>query len=140
MNCVSCTGRINSDIKISKREVGDMKYVFANFQLAMKRPYMNDKKLVYDYVWCEAYQKQAEFIEKFMSKGVRIAVSGWIKSEYYTNRNGSKGYSFKISIEKIEIADARQNENDVDSGGYILSNVDLSGLEGAEYLTENPNI
>ena len=140
MNSVNCTGRVNTEITMSKREVAGEKYIFANFQLAIKRSYTREGKPTYDYIWCEAYQKQAEFIEKFIKKGVRVAITGWIKSEYYTNKNGGKGYSVKLAIEKIEIADSSKlKENEIDSGSYISSNVDLSGLEGAEFVTESPN-
>jgi len=139
MNSVNCTGRVNTEITMSKREVGDEKYIFANFQLSIKRTYTREGKPTYDYIWCEAYQKQAEFIEKFIKKGVRVAITGWIKSEYYTNKGGGKGYSVKLAIEKIEIADSSKlKENEIDPGSYISSNVDLSGLEGAEYQTESP--
>ena len=132
------TGKINTDIVMTRREVGDEKYVFVNFQIGSKRLFRKGAKPTYDYIWAIAYQKQAEFLEKYAGKGTRISFSGMIKTEYYTAKNGTKAYSLKLDVTHIEILDKAEGK-DIEPGDYVSSNMDISGLETAEYISENPN-
>lgn len=139
MNSVNVVGFIVADPETNRREVGDKKYVFSEFTLAIPRIYKKEGEPTADFIRVRASNKQAEFVEKYMKKGRKIAIAGRLESNAYITKNGTKAFATKIVINTIDFADSNKVENDVDSGSYISSNVDLSGLESAEYQSESPN-
>lgn len=137
MNSVNVVGFIVADPETNRREVGDKKYVFSEFTLAIPRIYKKEGEPTADFIRVRASNKQAELVEKYMKKGRKIAVAGRLESNAYVTKAGTKAFATKIVINTIDFADGNKVENDVDSGSYISSNVDVSGLEGADFQTES---
>ena len=135
MNSVNVVGYIASDPKTNRRESGDEKYVFSEFTLAIPRIYKKEGEATADFIRVRASNKQAEFVEKYMKKGRKIAIAGRLESNAYITKNGTKAYATKIVINTIDFADSSKIENEVDSSAYISSNIDVSGLEGADFQT-----
>lgn len=141
MNSCNFSGRLTTEPKIERREVGGEKYVFAEFGLAVARDFKKNGKPVSDFPWCKAYNKQAEFIEKYIQKGRKVIVEGAFRNERYKDKEGKTQYRSFFDVHRIEPVDNRKEENDVaDTGDYVSSNMDISGLEGAEFYGENPNV
>lgn len=59
-----------------------------------------------------AFAKSAEFAEKYLRKGMKIAISGRIQTGSYTNRDGAKVYTTDIVVEEHDFCESRSaNEN-----------------------------
>lgn len=61
-----------------------------------------------------AFGKQAEFAEKYLRQGTKIAIVGRIQTGSYTNRDGNKVYTTDVVVEECEFAEsknANQGEN-----------------------------
>ena len=137
MNSVNVVGFIVADPETNRREVGDKKYVFSEFTLAVPRIYKKEGEPTADFIRVRASNKQAEFVEKYMKKGRKIAIAGRLESNAYITKNGTKAYATKIVINTIYFADSSKIENEVDSSAYISSNIDVSGLDLTEFQTES---
>ena len=68
-----------------------------------------------DFISCVAFDRAAEFAEKYLHQGTKIAVTGRIQTGSYTNRDGQKVYTTDVVIEEQEFAESK---NSAGEGGY----------------------
>ena len=61
-----------------------------------------------DFIGCVAFGRQAEFAEKYLRKGIKIALTGRIQTGSYTNRDGQKVYTTDVVVEDQEFAESNQ--------------------------------
>ena len=52
----------------------------------------------------------AEFAEKYLRKGIKIAITGRIQTGSYTNRDGQKVYTTDVVVEEQEFAEEQSLE------------------------------
>ena len=64
-----------------------------------------------------AFGRQAEFAEKYLRQGTKIAITGRIQTGSYTNREGQKVYTTDIIVDDQEFADSK-NASGGSQGGY----------------------
>ena len=102
MNKAILMGRLTRDPEIKVTQEGKK---IANFTLAVERM-SNDNSA--DFINCTAFDKKADFVEKYLTKGSKVLVSGNIRTENFTNKDGVKVYSFHINTETIEFAESKQ--------------------------------
>ena len=81
----------------------------ARYTLAVDRKYKRDNEQTADFIVCVAFGKSAEFAEKYLSKGTKIAVTGRIQTGSYTNKDGQKVYTTEVVVEEQEFAESKAN-------------------------------
>lgn len=102
MNTVILMGRLTADPEV--RYTQDQK-AFATFTLAVdRRVARKEGQTTADFIRCTAWEKRAEFAEKYLRKGSRIALRGRIQTGSYTDRDGKKVYTTDVVAEEIEFA------------------------------------
>lgn len=107
MNIVILTGRLTAD--------PEMKYTadgapVASFTLAVQRNYKKGGNLVTDYISCFVPKKSsAEFCNKYLRKGTKVAVNGTWQTGSYSNKDGNKVYTNTCTVESIEFAESRRH-------------------------------
>lgn len=69
-----------------------------SFTLAVDRRFSKDKKA--DFINCQAWDKTAEFIGKYFSKGSMIAVVGRIQTRSWEDKDGKKHYITEVVVEE----------------------------------------
>jgi len=62
-----------------------------------------------DFIGCKAFGKLAEFCEKYLQKGTKVALSGRIETGSYTNKDGQKIYTTTVVADEIEFAESKKN-------------------------------
>ena len=97
MNKVILMGRLCADPEVRQNDV-DM--AIAKYRLAVDRRYKRDEEQNVDYIRCVAFGKNAEFAEKYLHRGIKIAISGRIQTGSYTNKDGQKVYTTDIIVEE----------------------------------------
>lgn len=104
MNEFRISGRLTADpdIKMTK----DSKVV-ARFNFAVNRRFKREGEPDADFMNCVAFGKQAEFVEKYLKKGIKIALVGRIQTGNYTNKDGQKVYTTDIVVEEIEFCESK---------------------------------
>lgn len=106
MNKVILMGRLTRDPEVRNSQSGT---AVARYTLAVDRMFKREGEPNTDFINCITFGKSAEFVEKYLKKGMRIAVSGRIQTGSYTNRDGIKVYTTDIIVEEHEFAERKQS-------------------------------
>lgn len=104
MNKAIITGRLVKDPVISYSQ-GQSQMQIARYTLASDRP---GKDKGADFISCVAFDKSAQFAEKYMKKGHKFLITGHIQTGSYKNRDGQTVYTTDIIVESQEFADAKE--------------------------------
>lgn len=112
MNHVILMGRLVRDPNISYSQSGD-NMAIARFTLAVdRRGRKNDnEQQTADFIGCVCFGRQAEFAEKYLRQGMKIAVTGRIQTGSYTNKDGQKVYTTDVVLDDIEFAESKNASN-----------------------------
>ena len=102
MNKVFLTGNLTRDPELKQTQSGK---IFARVGIAVKRPFSKDKEV--DFFNLLAWEKTAEFLAKYFSKGSRLIVEGHIQTGSY-EKDGVKHNTFDIVVSQIEFADSKK--------------------------------
>ena len=124
MNRVILMGRLTRDPNISYSQSGD-NMAIARFTLAVDRRGRRQDgadQQTADFIGCVCFGRQAEFAEKYLRKGTKIALTGRIQTGSYTNKDGAKVYTTDIVAEEFEFAESKNAS---------AGNGDYSGFGGA---------
>ena len=105
MNKVILCGRLTKD-----PEVRQGNSTVARYTLAVDRRFKKDGEPDADFINCIAFGKNAEFVEKYLNKGTKIAVVGRIQTGSYTNKEGQKVYTTDIVVEEHEFVESKKSE------------------------------
>lgn len=117
MNKVILMGRLVSDPRIRQaRET-----TVANFTIAVDRRGEGT-----DFPSCVAFGKTADFAEKYLRKGMKVAIEGRLQTGSYTDTNDVKHYTTDVIVENVEFAEskkaseeARPKEEKADGDGFL---------------------
>ncbi len=118
MNRVILIGRLTRDPDIRYSQ-NDQSMAIARYTLAVDRRGRRDGgegQQSADFIGCVAFGRQAEFAEKYLRKGMRIAITGRIQTGSYTNRDGQKVYTTDVIVEDHEFCESK-NANTSSYGG-----------------------
>lgn len=134
MNNVTLIGRLTKDPEIRYTQ-GERQMAIARYTLAVDRPGKKQEgQQNADFISCTAFDKAAEFVEKYMKKGVKIGVQGRIQTGSYTNKDGQKVYTTDVVVNAHYFCESRSEqpkpEQTPDADGFmnIPDNVDDDGL------------
>jgi single-strand DNA-binding protein len=107
MNKVILMGRLTRDPEVRYSQ-GENATQIARYTLAVDRRFkrQGDSQTA-DFIGCVAFGRQAEFAEKYLRKGVKIAITGRIQTGSYTNRDGNKVYTTDVIVEEQEFAESK---------------------------------
>ena len=120
MNRVELIGRITRDPEI-RYSNGAESIAICRFTLAVNRRKKSDDSQEADFINCVAFKGTAEFIEKYLRKGSKIAVCGRIQTGNYTNKDNQKVYTTEVIVQEIEFAESKKEDSD-NNGRPELSN------------------
>ena len=108
MNSVVLMGRLTRDPDIRYNTQGDGQMAIARFTVAVDRRFRREgSDQTADFISCVAFGKTAEFIEKYVSKGTKLCLSGRIQTGSYTNKDGQKVYTTDVVAENVEFAESK---------------------------------
>lgn len=99
-------GRLTRDPEVRYSQ-GEKPMAIASYSLAVDRMYKRDGEPSADFINCKAFGKQGEFAEKYLRKGMKIAITGHIQTGSYTNRDGNKVYTTDVVVEQHEFCESR---------------------------------
>ena len=119
MNKAILMGRLTRDPEIRYTQ-GDNPMCIARYTLAVDRRFNrnagNDGNNA-DFIPCVCFGKTAEFVEKYLKKGTKMAVTGRIQTGSYTNRDGVKVYTTEVVVEDQEFAESKNASGNGSYGG-----------------------
>ena len=106
MNKVILMGRLTRDPEVRYSQ-GENRMAVARYTLAVDRRARRDGEQSADFISCVAFGKAGEWAEKWLRKGIKIAMIGRIQTGSYTNREGQKVYTTDVVIEEQEFAESK---------------------------------
>ena len=121
MNKVILMGRLTKDVET--RYAGET--AVARYSLAVDRKYKKEGEPTADFINCVAFGKNGEFAEKYLKKGMKIAVIGRIQTGSYTDKDGKKVYTTDVIVEEHEFVESKgSGANEVptfkpDANGFV---------------------
>lgn len=116
MNKVILMGRLTRDPDV-RYSAGENSTAVARYTLAVDRRFRrDDDSATADFIGCVAFGRQAEFAEKYLRQGTKIAITGRIQTGSYTNREGQKVYTTDVVVEEQEFAESKNAGGS--NGGY----------------------
>ena len=114
MNKVVLVGRLARDPELRTTQSGT---AVVSFTVACDRRFTRQgEERQADFINCVAWNKTAEFISRYFTKGMRIALDGRIQTRSYDDQSGNKRYITEVVAEDVEFA---QSKNEGGAGGYM---------------------
>lgn len=110
MNKCALLGRLTREPDI-RYSTGENAIAIARYTLAVDRRFKRDGEQSADFINCIVFGKGAEFAEKYLHKGTKIAVIGHIQTGSYTNKDGVKVYTTDVVIDEQEFAESKGSGN-----------------------------
>ena len=110
MNRVILMGRLTKDPDVSYAQ-NNNSMAIARYTLAVDRRQTKDGQREADFISCVAFGKNAEFAEKFLHKGIKVAVTGRIQTGSYTNKDGQKVYTTDVVVDDHEFAESKNAQS-----------------------------
>lgn len=110
MNSVCLVGNIASDISSRTIQTRGGDLDIADFTLAVEDP-GNSEKTYFPRV--TAFGGNAKFATKYLKKGRRVSVEGYITTSRYTNKNGDTVYETKVTVKRLQAEDMKKPTENV---------------------------
>ena len=104
MNNVTLVGRLTKDPEVKTTTTGKDT---CSFSIAVDRP---TKEKTADFISCVAWEKNAELIGKYLSKGSRIGIIGAIQSRSWEGTDGKRIYVTEVLVNRIEFIDTKKDK------------------------------
>ena len=101
MNKLVIAGRLTRDPEVRYSQEGT---AIARYSLAVDR---RGRDAGTDFIPCVAFNKGAEFAEKYLKQGTKMIIFGHIQTGSYTKQDGTKVYTTDVIVEEQEFAESK---------------------------------
>lgn len=117
LNNVILMGRLTRDAEVRYSQGSNT--AIARFTLAVDRDYQKEgEERAADFISCVAFNKTAEFIERYFKQGSMLAITGKIQTGSYVNKDGQKVYTTEVVVDKASFTGEKRNDSSQPAGGY----------------------
>ena len=106
MNNVSLVGRLTADPEVKHTQSGT---AYTRFSVAVDRPVKQGEEKQADFITIAAWNKTAEFVCKYFSKGQRIGLTGSIRTGSYIDKDGNKRNTVEVWANNVEFVEKKQS-------------------------------
>ena len=108
-------GRLTADPEITSTQSGT---TIARYTVAVDRRFAKDGQQKTDFFSCTSFGKQAEFVEKFLKKGVKVVVSGEMRLD--TVQKDGKNVTYpKVAVNEIEFAESKKESGEAKPDDFL---------------------
>lgn len=102
MNHVILVGRLTKDPE-TRYTTGENPMAISRYTLAVDRR----KKGETDFIRCVTFGREAEFVNNYLNKGMKIGICGRIQTSSYTAQDGSTRYATEVVVDKHEFMEKK---------------------------------
>ena len=106
LNHITAAGRLTKDPELRRTQNG---VAVASFTIACDRDIKDasgNKQT--DFIDCVAWRNTAEFVDKYLTRGRMVIVSGRLQMREWTDKSGAKRKSAEILAENVYFADSKR--------------------------------
>jgi len=126
MNKAFLIGRLTRDPEL---RYSSSNTPIVNFSIAVDRQFTNkDGQRETDFIRIVAYNKQAENIKKYLTKGSLVAVDGRIQTGSYDDKDGKRIYTTDIVADRVQFLESKNSQNTIEE----------SNVSPADFQTDVP--
>ena len=135
MNKVILMGRLTRDPEVRYSQGGENSLAIARYTLAVDRRFKrNGDDQTADFIGCVAFGRNAEFAEKYLHQGTKIAITGRIQTGSYTNKDGQRVYTTDVVVEEQEFAESKAAASAAGATAYAPSRPEPSAAAGDGFM------
>lgn len=121
MNKTFLIGRLTKDPELRYTESNK---AIANFTIAIDRQYTNSQgEKETDFINIVTFQKQAENVKKYVSKGSQVAVDGRIQTRNYEDKDGKRIYVTEVIADRVQFLDTKSVKEEKSLDDEVESSV-----------------
>lgn len=115
MNKVILIGRLTKDPDLRYTQSGT---AVASFTLAVNRRFANQNgEREADFINCVAWQKAAEFVANYFTKGQQMALEGRLQVRSYDGDDGKRRWVTEVVVEQMEFVGSKNDNKDNSGNG-----------------------
>lgn len=108
MNNVILIGNITKDIEL--RQSNNGKFV-VEFSVAINNGKdQQGNELPADFINCTAWNKTAEVLSKYATKGTKVGIEGAMKTQTWTDQQGNNRYKTYVLVDRVELLSRPQQQ------------------------------
>lgn len=104
LNHITIMGRLTKDVELRRTNSGTP---VASFTVAVDRDFSKEKET--DFIEIVAWNKTAEFAQKYIGKGRMVVISGRLQIRSWTDKDGNKRKTAEVVAENIYFADSKKD-------------------------------
>lgn len=129
MNKAFLIGRLTRDPEL---RYSSSNAAIVNFSIAIDRQYTNNQgQRETDFINIVAFQKQAENIKKYVTKGSLVAVDGRIQTRNYEDKDGKRVYVTEVVADRVQFLSTKGSTPD------SVSSAPLDNVSPADFQTND---
>lgn len=117
INRVVMVGRMTRDPELRRTGSGA---AVTSFTLALNRNYNSADRQQADYISCVVWNKVAENVAQYCSKGSLVGVEGRLRSRTYDNAQGQRVYVTEVVCDSVQFLETRaqreRNQSSMNQG------------------------
>ena len=134
MNSVSLIGRLTRDPEV--RYSAGSQTAVAKFTLAVNRTFTREGEPDADFIGITCFGKTAELVERYMSKGRQVGVTGRIQTGSY-EKDGRKVYTTDVIADRVEFLDRGNASSESSAASDVSDPFDDQVPTGFAKLTDD---
>lgn len=113
INNIVLVGRTTKAIELKQNKNGTN---YVQFTLAVNRPYKDEQGgQQADFITCVAWNKTAETLSNYVSKGTLIGVEGRLQVRSYSNEAGVRQYLSEVLVNRFTFLESKKSNNALES-------------------------
>lgn len=110
MNKIILIGRLTRDPELRSTPSGNSA---ANFSIAVNRNFKNKEGVIEaDFFNVTVWNKQAENVNKYCSKGTQVGIEGRLQNRNYEDKDGIKRYATDVIADRVEFLSRANSAGD----------------------------
>ncbi|MCL2576576.1 MAG: single-stranded DNA-binding protein [Defluviitaleaceae bacterium] len=106
MNKVILMGRLTKDPEIRYSQSAEPICV-SRFTIAVDRRFKKEGEQDADFIFCVAFRRAAEIMERFMKKGMMISLCGSLQVRSYEDNTGQRKWSTEVMVDEVYFAESK---------------------------------
>ena len=103
INNIVLVGRTTKNIELKQNKNGTY---YVQFTLAVNRPFKDEQA---DFINCVAWNKTAETLSNYVSKGTLIGVEGRLQVRSYENEAGVRQYISEVLVNRFTFLESKKS-------------------------------
>ena len=134
LNNVMLIGRLTRNVELRYTQSGKP---CASFSIAVNRPYSTNGQKETDFINIVAWDKLAENVNKYTSKGSLVAVEGRLQTRSFEGSDGKRKLITEVLAKNIQFLDAKEKH---EQEANITDPFENMGEKIANDLPEEENL